>query len=247
MKVTENALARSPLGIISLFVFFIEAIATVSLGIAVKTQYVSHVVWFIILFPTLIVFLFFITLWTKRECLYSPMEFRDDRSFLNLLNKVDRLEIKQRASEIDLATTELPEVYATLDRLIKLNDIYGAVQVGRAYLKQQRYEESVEIFSYLKNKANIKSEVYFKVLSNLAYSLIGKEKYLDAIKNLTEVEKLRGKDFRSWHSIAMAYSYFKLGDNTNFEKWIASSKARPEYRRNTALFKSLYPEISAMI
>ena len=69
-------LARNPLGIISLFVFFIEAIATISLRIAVDTDYIGHIVWFIILFPTLIVLLFFITLWSKRESLYSPMEFR---------------------------------------------------------------------------------------------------------------------------------------------------------------------------
>lgn len=37
-------LARNPLGIISLFVFFIETIATVSLKIVVETEYVGHVV-----------------------------------------------------------------------------------------------------------------------------------------------------------------------------------------------------------
>src|SRR5262245_31553544 len=87
-------LARNPLGIISLFVFFIEAIATVSLKIAISSDYVGHIVWFIILFPTLIVFLFFGTLWAKRECLYSPGEFRDDKAFVDLLFTVKRLEAK---------------------------------------------------------------------------------------------------------------------------------------------------------
>ena len=103
IKGSKIILARNPLGIISLFVFFIEAIATVSLNIAIETEYAGNIVWFIILFPTLIVLLFFITLWTKRESLYSPMEFREDKSFLELFRKVDRLEVKQKIAEIDFA------------------------------------------------------------------------------------------------------------------------------------------------
>ena len=74
-------LAKNPLGIISLFVFFIEAIATISLSIAIDTEYAGHIVWFIVLFPTLIVFLFFGTLWVKRESLYAPMDYSDPQAF----------------------------------------------------------------------------------------------------------------------------------------------------------------------
>ena len=247
MKGSEITMARNPLGILSLFVFFIEAIATVSLKIAIDTEYAGHIVWFIILFPTLIVLLFFATLWRKRECLYSPMEFREDKSFIELFGKVNRLEAKQEASELDLVTTELSEVFATIDRLLGLDDVRSAIEVGRAYLKQGRYEESVEVFSYLQRKASKKSEAYYKVLANLAYSLIGNCKYQEAIDCLSEVERLRGKQFRAWHSLAMAYSYFRLGEKRLYEKWLAESKKRPEFKRNVSFFKSLYPEISGYL
>ena len=239
-------LARNPLGIISLFVFFIEAIATISLRIAVETEYVGHVVWFIILFPTLIVLLFFVTLWAKRESLYSPMEFRDDESFLALLTKVDRLEAKQEVAELDPVTADLPDVFATIDRLLALNDVRSAIEVGRAYLKQSQYDESTKVFSYLQSKASRRDEAYYKILSNLAYSLIGKSKYQEAIDCLSEVKQVRGgAEFRPWHSLAMAYAYFKLGDSSQYEKWLDETKKSPEYKRlNLPFFRSLYPEIS---
>jgi tetratricopeptide (TPR) repeat protein len=237
-------LAKNPLGIISLFVFFIEAIATVSLNIAVNTDYIGHIVWFIILFPTLIVLLFFFTLWVKRESLYSPMEFRDDESFLLLLKKVDRLEAKQDAAELDPVTADLAEVFATIDRLLGLNDVRSAIEVGRAYLKQNQYEESTKIFSYMQSKVNPQNEAYYKILANLSYSLIGTGKYTDAIKNMIEVHQIRnGAEFRAWHALAIAYSYFMIGETKKFEEWLADAKMRAEYKRNILFFQSLYPEI----
>lgn len=65
---------RNPLGIIALFVFFIEAISTVSLKFLLdaKSPYVGIILCFIIAFPSAIAILFFVTLWFRRESLYSP-------------------------------------------------------------------------------------------------------------------------------------------------------------------------------
>jgi hypothetical protein len=65
-----------PIGIIGLFVFLIEAIATVSLKFVIGTQFVGHLVWFIIIYPTFIALAFFAFLWKKREAFYSPYDFR---------------------------------------------------------------------------------------------------------------------------------------------------------------------------
>jgi len=238
-------LAKNPLGIISLFVFFIEAIATVSLNIAIDTEYIGHIVWFIILFPTLIVILFFITLWIKRESLYSPMEFRDDDSFLGLLQKVDRLEAKQDAAELDPVTAELSDVFATINRLLALNDVRSAIEVGRAYLKQNQYEQSGKVFSYLQDKVNPKNEAYYKILANLSYSQIGIGKFVEAIENMLEVQKFQnGGAFRAWHALALAYSYFMLKETKEFKEWLGVAKTRSEYKRNIPFFQSVYPEIA---
>jgi tetratricopeptide (TPR) repeat protein len=242
-------LAKNPLGIISLFVFFIEAIATVSLNIAIDTPYAGHIVWFIILFPTLIVCLFFGTLWVKRESLYAPMDFSDPRTFHDLLRpmeqKVDKIAAKQEAADIDPVTAELDEVYGTLGKLVELGDTRSAIELGRAYLKKDRFDESAEIFTHLKDSVEPTDQDYYKIMSNLGYSLIGQQKYDQAIDCLSEVENLgKGTQFRAWHSVAIAYAYFKLNDQDRFKEWLRKSKKMPEYRRNIDFFKSLYPEIS---
>ena len=174
------------------------------------------------------------------------MEFRDDQSFLALLTKVDRLEAKQEAAELDPVTADLSEVYATIDRLLALNDVRSAIEVGRAYLKQGQYDKSTELFLYLQRKASQRDEAYYKILSNLAYSLIGKSRYQEAIDCLSQIEQIRGGiEFRAWHSLAMAYSYFKLGESSLYRKWLDEAKKRPEFKRlDVPFFKSLYPEIS---
>ena len=63
---------RNPLGIIALFVFLIEAIATVSLKSVVGTQYVPHLVWFIILYPTFIALAFFVVTPLQHERYLYP-------------------------------------------------------------------------------------------------------------------------------------------------------------------------------
>lgn len=240
--------AKNPLGIISLFVFFIEAIATVSLNIAVETDYAGHIVWFIILFPTLIVLLFFGTLWIKRESLYAPMDFSDPEAFQKLLRpmaqKVDQIAAKQEAADIDPITAELKDVFITLDKLIKLGDVRSAIELGRAYLKKNNYAESTKIFSHLRKNVGKSDTVYYKILANLGYSLISQGKYEQAIEQLNEVEKIQnGRNFRAWHSLAIAYAYNKLGKTELYKEWLTKSKKKPEYKRNTRFFKSLYSDI----
>ncbi len=248
LKDKRITLAKNPLGIISLFVFFIEAIATVSLSIAVETDYAGHIIWFITLFPTLIVFLFFGTLWIKRESLYAPMDYSDPQAFQKLLRpmeqKVDQIAAKQEAAEIDPVTAELKDVFITIGKLTNLGDIRSAIELGRAYLKKDNYTESTEIFSHLRENVENTNESYYRILANLAYSLIGQGKYEEAIGYLTEVKKNRGgSKFRVWHSLAIAYSYNKLGKSELYNEWLEKSKKKPEYKRNTKFFKSLYSDI----
>lgn len=75
---------KSRLGIVALFILFTEAVATVSLKFALdaKSEFVGHLVWFIILYPVFLTLLFFITLWTKHRVLYAPKDFTDEPNFL---------------------------------------------------------------------------------------------------------------------------------------------------------------------
>jgi len=177
------------------------------------------------------------------------MDYRDPQTFQALLRpmeqRVDKIAAKQEAAEIDPVTTELKDVFITVGKLINLGDIRSAIELGRAYLKKHRYDESTEIFSHLRDRVESNNRTYYKILANLGYSLIGQGKYEEAISYHTEVEQIRnGAEFRAWHSLAIAYSYYKLGKTARYKDWLKKSKKMPEYARNTNFFKSLYPEIS---
>jgi len=236
---------KNPLGIIALFVFLIEGISTASLKFVLEnqSQYVGHIVWFIILFPSLIALLFFGTLWWRRESFYSPEDFREDSSFISLIQKVERLEIRQEASQLD-PTADIDAFLKTLETLVKRDDIYAAVQVGRSALKESQYESSSQIFQYLLQHVSSSHELHTRMLANLAYSLIGLGKFSEAIRHLLEVRKIREeKRFYPWHAIALAYSYFQLGELENYKEWVEYAKKREEYAKSIPAMAKLYPEI----
>ena len=83
--VKKTEIWKSRLGIVALFILFTEAVATVSLNFALdaKSEYVGHLVWFIVLYPVLLTLLFLITLWTKHQVLYAPKDFSSESDFLN--------------------------------------------------------------------------------------------------------------------------------------------------------------------
>jgi hypothetical protein len=93
-KIKEKITPRNPLGIIALFVSFIEAVATVSLKIVADAG--AGILWaivlFMILYPTVIAILFFVILWKRREILFGPMDFSDPKGFENILLRAEVLQ-----------------------------------------------------------------------------------------------------------------------------------------------------------
>jgi len=88
----ERWTPHNPLGMIALFVFLIETVATVSLHTIVEKPAALILVWFIVLYPIAIAATFFLLLWYKREALYGPGDLPEGE-FSRLL-----LEVKDEAN-----------------------------------------------------------------------------------------------------------------------------------------------------
>lgn len=113
------------------------------------SQYTVYFVWFVILFPSTIAILFFITLWFKREGLYSPSDFREDTSFLSLIRKkVERLDLRQEAAQVD-PRGSIKEILHMLQKLVSSDEIDAAIHLSKAPLKIGHYKSSLECFKYL--------------------------------------------------------------------------------------------------
>ncbi|MHA7128690.1 hypothetical protein [Algoriphagus namhaensis] len=74
----------NPLTIIAIFAALAEINATVSIGLVDK-ELQSVFIWFVILFPTLLVSLFFLTLNFNTKVIYAPSDYKDDQSFHKML------------------------------------------------------------------------------------------------------------------------------------------------------------------
>jgi len=97
----------NPLTIIAIFAAIAETAGTVSLGI-VEQSLQSVFVWFVMLFPVLIVVAFFITLNCNPKVLYAPSDFQDEKNFIELISDANRMtsdassDAKQMLSDLKL-------------------------------------------------------------------------------------------------------------------------------------------------
>jgi tetratricopeptide (TPR) repeat protein len=245
---TQRGYPRNPMGVIALFVFLIEVVATVSLKllVGVDSPFVGHVVLFIISFPSVLVLLFFFTLWLRRESLYSPSDFREDSNFMQLFERVDArvdmVEIRQRAAQLD-PRGDPSDVFALIPELLSRGDIETIVTLGRAFLKVKRYSQSLEVFQLLSRRP-LSSDTQSQVRAFAAYSLNGLGLYEDALEVLT---KLRRSDSsfaeKFWPALACSYSHFKLGRNAEFSLWLGKAAARAGAVDYLELAAQLYPEL----
>lgn len=75
---------NNPLTIIAIFAALAEINATVAIGLIDKSLHYIFI-WFIIGFPTVLVISFFLTLNFNTKVMYSPSDYKEDKSFMDSL------------------------------------------------------------------------------------------------------------------------------------------------------------------
>lgn len=71
----------NPLTLIAVFAGLSEAVSAAALPF-VEGAGQTPLIWFVILFPSALVLMFFVTLWTTPNRLYGPADFRTDEGFM---------------------------------------------------------------------------------------------------------------------------------------------------------------------
>jgi hypothetical protein len=92
---------NNPLNIIAIFAALAEVASTVALGLVDKNLQTTFV-WFVMMFPSILVLLFFLTLNFNPKVLYAPSDFQNEENFLNILSGR-----KQLVDTIDKLNTQL--------------------------------------------------------------------------------------------------------------------------------------------
>jgi len=106
----ENIKAvNNPLTIIAIFAALAEIAGTVAIKLVnPELQYIF--IWFVMLFPVLIVILFFLTLNFNPKVLYAPSDFRDEGNFLNVVGaKRLSVNLEEVTSQLENAKVQIAE------------------------------------------------------------------------------------------------------------------------------------------
>ena len=83
-------LSRNPLGIIALFIVLVYGFACLLFGFSADTLTPDErtpLIWFVVLFPVLVLILFGWLVSRHHKKLYSPRDYRDDKSFLQTVQQ----------------------------------------------------------------------------------------------------------------------------------------------------------------
>ena len=109
----------NPLTVIGILAALAEVGATVALPtVPTEIQYVF--VWFVMLFPALLVVLFFLTLNFNQKALYAPRDYRSDEPFVRLAEGASPHLAATVTSQLEEAITEIKET-----RLLISGDVRG--------------------------------------------------------------------------------------------------------------------------
>ena len=238
---------NNPLGIIALFVFFIETInATTIYFLKEQPELLKYVVIFIISFPSIIAILFFVFLWKKPQAFYTPSDYKEDKSFLEAIFK--EIKFDQQVFQATISPPSNPNtVFVLVDDLIEKKEFLSVVRIGRGYLKLKEYVKCLQFFEYVKDKMSKNEDFYVTMIANCAYSLIGLKEYEKALKYLLELKSILKDKIEVWHLVPLAFCYFSTGNQDEFILTIEKANQHPKMNEEIEEFKIRYPEIATKL
>ncbi len=238
---------NNPLGIIAVFVFFIEAITAASLGFLKETpDLLKMIVVFIISFPSCIALMFFAILIFRREILFAPSDYKDEDNFMQIITqKFEKLETQQKFIQtVNHPPTKVDDVYILVDKLLEQEEYKNIVRIGRAYLKLHENKKCLSFFEYVSKKMPKSNGFYYTMIANCAYSSIRMNEFVKALIYLDEVESILGSKMEIWHITAKAYALYKLGREASFMEYLNKAKIHEAYNDELQTSLMLYPDLS---
>jgi len=244
-KTNKKIYPTNPLGVIALFVFFIEVISASTLyALNNHPELLRIIVIFIVSFPSGIAILFFLFLWSKPASFFSPKDYQDDNSFLSSLKK----ELNFNSRVIKAYTgppTIIEESFQLADEMIKKQNYLEAIRVGRGYLKFGEFYKSYKFFEHIKPQIPKNSHFYVVCIGNIGYSLVGLEKFNSAISIFKSIECNYSDKLKIWHIAPLAFCLLKSENNSGeFKKYLDILNNHPQLPEEIFAYKKRYPELA---
>ncbi|GLX88028.1 hypothetical protein Pfra02_05970 [Pseudomonas fragi] len=109
--ITQKYKAKNPLTVIAIFSMLTQASASISLPY-INNENQEIYVWFLIIFPLILIVLFFITLNFNNKSLYSPSDFTNETNFIT--TNIDRAH-PQNGGSTHFTRSDVPAYKKALD------------------------------------------------------------------------------------------------------------------------------------
>ena len=105
---TDVKKISNPLTIIGMFAVLAEISGTVVLPLLKGSDIQDKFIWYVMLFPVLLVVLFFYTLWTIPENLYGPTDYSNEDNFIKIMS--DKYSVDDSLQHIEDEISKLSEI-----------------------------------------------------------------------------------------------------------------------------------------
>ena len=234
----DSRYSKSPLGIIALFISLIYGFASLVLGVSSDTFTETErlpLIWFLVIFPVLVLILFFFLVIKHYHKLFGPSDFSDEDNYLKMLDEIKTNQVVFQ-NLID-PPGNYTEMNPLVDDLLKKKETGTLIRIGRSYLKTGKPEIALKFFQSIKNKLDSNDDLLYKVYTNIGYSCNDLKDYQSAKANFKEALCLLGDEAQTWQLIPLAFSYYKLGDIDKARKYISRAKKHKHYNESMTDYK----------
>lgn len=132
---------KNPLTVIAIFCGVAETSGAACLPFLAPEVQATYV-WFLMLFPALVVVLFFSVLYLKHKVLYAPSDYKDERNFMvftqaSVDQVVDKIRSEQPTEAINHVTEEDPEGEAEQTQLANQPETNATRYVKNRYIVEE--------------------------------------------------------------------------------------------------------------
>ncbi len=168
MKTTFIDHIKNPLTVIAIFAGISEVAMTITL-IQLPESSQNVFIWFVMLFPILLVIAFFFVLYKKPAVLFSPSDYKEDQTYLSSIGEVKNIE------EIDRRLHNVEEVNQTLqtylEKLVKeispeaSDAIISEQQKRLDFIRKIHDLESNHLYFFLTRELEIAPDIIVELVS----------------------------------------------------------------------------------
>ncbi len=168
---------KNPLSVIVIFAGIAEIAMTVTV-VQLSESNQNIFLWFIMLFPIILIGSFFFVLYKKPAVLFSPSDYQEDKTYLASINTQNEIE------NLDLKVKQLEEVnkilQTSLERVVEKvtsgdNEIISTEKERLKELRNLHDLEKNNLYSFLNRELKIDLEHISEIIraSNSGYELPG--------------------------------------------------------------------------